>query len=73
MSTESLSRGGVSHAKAARVARAVQRGDKKEEADARRALAAHKIELAIERALENAPPLTPVQVKRLSGLLRGAK
>ena len=73
MSTEPLSSGGVSHAKAARVARAVQRGDKHEEADARRALAAHKIELAIERALEKAPPLSATQVKRLTGLLRGVK
>ena len=73
MSTEPMSRGGVSHAKAARVARAVQRGDKKEEADARRALAAHKIEIAIERALEKAPPLSPQQIRSLSAIMRGAK
>ena len=58
------------HAASARVARAVYRDDPQEEADARRALAVVKIDIAIARALAVAPPLTPAQVERLSGLLR---
>ncbi|MCZ4301338.1 hypothetical protein [Microbacterium oxydans] len=39
-------------------------------AQASRNLAEAKIAAAIERNLAEAPPLTPSQVKRLSGLLR---
>ena len=46
-------------------------GDPDGEATARRDLAEAKIAAAIDRALAVAPPLTPSQVKRLSGLLRG--
>lgn len=58
------------HAASVRIARAVHRGDKLEEANARRDLAELKLAAAVERALEKAPPLTPAQIKRLSGLLR---
>lgn len=47
--------------------------DPQREAKGRRDLAEAKIADAIERALAVAPPLTPVQVKRLAGLLRGAR
>jgi hypothetical protein len=47
--------------------------DPEREAKGRRNLAEAKIAEAIERSLAVAPPLTPAQVKRLSGLLRGAK
>lgn len=44
--------------------------DPEREAKGRRDLAEAKIAAAVERALAVAPPLTPTQVKRLSGLLR---
>ncbi len=68
--TDSLSRGGRSHAAAARVARAVRIGDPEAEAEARRDLAAHKIQVAIEKALAVAPPLNNRQIHTLTGLLR---
>lgn len=52
------------------IARAALAGDPQAEANARRDHAVARIEVAIERALAVAPPLTPGQVKRLSGLLR---
>lgn len=55
------------------IARAALAGDPQAEADARRDHAAARIEVAIDRALAAAPPLTPAQVKRLSTLLRGSK
>jgi hypothetical protein len=55
------------------IARARAAGDSAAEADARREHAATRIEVAIERALAAAPPLTPTQTKRLAGLLRGAQ
>ncbi|MDB5243887.1 MAG: hypothetical protein JWP57_4513 [Spirosoma sp.] len=58
------------HAGAARIARAVHRGDKQEEADARRALAQFKIEAAIDKALASAPALTSEQVESLAAQLR---
>jgi len=45
--------------------------DPEREAKGRRDLAEAKIANAIEGALAVAPPLTPAQIKRLSGLLRG--
>ena len=53
------------------IARARATHDPAAEADARRNHAATTIEVAIERALAVAPPLSNQQVKRLSGLLRG--
>jgi hypothetical protein len=53
------------------IARSRLAGNPEAEADARRDHAAVTIEVAIERALSSAPKLTPSQVKRLSGLLRG--
>lgn len=47
--------------------------DPEREAKGRRDLAEAKIADAVKRALAAAPPLTPAQVKRLTGLLRGAK
>ena len=47
--------------------------DPERRAQASRNLAEAKIADAIERNLAEAPPLTPVQIKRLSGLLRGAR
>jgi hypothetical protein len=44
--------------------------DPEREAKGRRDLAEAKIQAAIERAVAAAPPLTPAQIKRLSGLLR---
>lgn len=58
------------HASAARIARAVHRGNKQEEADARRDLAANKIEAAIEKALASSPALTSEQVESLAAQLR---
>lgn len=49
---------------------AVRVGDTERETEARRNLAEAKIADAIERALAVAPPLTPTQIKTLSGLLR---
>jgi len=54
----------------ARVAVAVRLGDPGRETVARRNLAEAKIADAIERALAVAPPLTPSQIKTLTGLLR---
>lgn len=45
--------------------------DPEREAKGRRDLAEAKIAAAVKRALSTAPPLTPEQVTRLSGLLRG--
>lgn len=59
------------HQAAAHVAVAVRVGDPVREVTARRNLAEAKISEAVERALAAAPPLTPTQIKRLSGLLRG--
>lgn len=47
--------------------------DPERRAEATRNLAEAKIADAIERNLAEAPPLTPAQVKRLSGLLRGGR
>jgi hypothetical protein len=48
----------------------VRTRDPEREAKGRRNLAEAKIAAAVERALAVAPPLTPTQIKRLSGLLR---
>ncbi len=58
---------------ATKVARVTQYGTPEELAEARRELKAATIEAAIERALATAPPLTPTQIKRLSGLLKGGQ
>lgn len=50
--------------------------DDKRRTEASRALAEAKIADYVERTLADAPPLTPAQIKHLSGLLRtggGAK
>jgi hypothetical protein len=52
------------------IARSRAAGDPDAEAEARREHAAARIEVTIDRALAVAPPLTPNQIKRLSGLLR---
>lgn len=59
----------------ARVARTAHYGTPEEQSEARRDFAAAKIESAVEKALATAPPLTPAQIKRITGLLRsgGAK
>ncbi|RII93282.1 hypothetical protein [Clavibacter californiensis] len=54
-------------------AQAYRTPDPERRAEASRNLAELNIADAIERALSSAPPLTPTQVKRLSGLLRGAQ
>lgn len=61
-------------AAAARVARAHRftPDDPNAIADARRALAAAKIEAAIERALASAPALSPEQTQRVFALLIAA-
>lgn len=41
--------------------------------EARRDLAAAKIDQYIERTLESAPPLTPAQSQHLAGLLNGGR
>lgn len=61
------------HQAAAHVAVAVRVGDPAREVTARRNLAEARIADAVKRALDAAPPLTPTQVKRLSGLLRGGQ
>lgn len=61
------------HQATAHVAVAVRVGDSEREVTARRNLAEAKIADAIERAVVAAPPLTPAQIKRLSGLLRGGQ
>lgn len=61
------------HQVAAHVAVAVRVGDPDREVTARRDLAEAKIATAIDKALAVAPPLTPAQIKRLSGLLRGGQ
>lgn len=58
---------------AVKVARKEQYGTPEEVAEARRELATANIEAAIRRALATAPPLSPTEVKRLSGLLRGGQ
>lgn len=55
------------------VATAVRVGDPEREAAARTGLAVAKIRAAIEREVAKAPPLTPTQIKLLSGLLRGGQ
>lgn len=45
--------------------------DPAREAKGRRDLAEAKIAAAIDQALSVAPPLSPAQVRRLAGLLRG--
>ena len=57
----------------AHVAVAVRVHDPKREVTARRNLAEAKIATTIERALAVSPALTPTQIKRLSGLLEGAR
>lgn len=52
------------------IARAALAGDPQAEADARRDHAAARIEVAIEKALAVAPPLSTQQIHRLSSLLR---
>ncbi len=47
--------------------------DLEREAKGRRHLAEAKIAAAVERALENSPPLTAEQVRRLTALMRGSK
>ena len=54
----------------AHVAVAVRLGDAEREHVARRNLAEAQIADAIDRALAVAPPLTPSQIKTLTGLLR---
>ena len=54
-------------------AQAYRTPDSERIAQASRNLAELKIANAIERSLEKAPPLTPIQVRRLSGLLRGGQ
>lgn len=54
-------------------AQAYRTPDPERRAEASRRLAELNIAKAIERALDAAPPLTPNQVKRLSGLLRGGR
>lgn len=61
------------HAAAIKVAQAHRANDPDRIAQARRELAESNIQKAIERALALPPPLSLEQVKRLSGLLRGAK
>ena len=58
------------HSAAMKVAQAHRAKDPERIAKARRELAESNIQKAIERALEKAPPLTPTQVRLLSGLLR---
>lgn len=53
----------------ARVARAVQVGDEEKIELARRDLRAARLELAIQTAVDAAPPLTDAQRARLAGLL----
>lgn len=52
-------------------ARAYRTPDPERRAEASRNLAELNIAAAVQRALAAAPPLTPTQIKRLSGLLRG--
>lgn len=59
------------HQAVAHVAVASRLGDPEREAEARRNLAEAKIQAAIEKALATAPPLSPQQIRTLSGLLRG--
>lgn len=60
----------VPHSAAIKVAQAHRANNPERIAKARRELAEANIEDAIERALNAAPPLSPAQVARLSGLLR---
>ena len=55
------------------VAYAVRVRDPELETIARRNLAEARVASAITRALSVAPPLTPTQIERLSGLLRGGQ
>ena len=49
----------------------MRRDDRSAVSDARRDLAAANVAAAIQRNLQNAPPLSDAQVERLSDLLRG--
>lgn len=55
------------------IARAARSGNPEAESQARRNHAFTTIEVAIERALAKAPPLSQAQIRSLSTLLRGAK
>lgn len=55
---------------ALRKAQAYKTPDPERQANASRELAEVQIRAAVERALAKAPPLTPAQITRLSGLLR---
>jgi hypothetical protein len=55
---------------AMKVARVTQYGTPEEVAEAKQELKFANIEAAIQRNLATAPPLTPAQIKLLSGLLR---
>ncbi|GLI28504.1 hypothetical protein ARHIZOSPH14_27460 [Agromyces rhizosphaerae] len=57
----------------AHVAVAVRLKDPEREAVARRNLAEAQIADAIDRALAVAPPLTPTQVRTLTGLMKGVR
>jgi hypothetical protein len=61
----------VQHTAAIKVAQAHRTNNPERIAKARRELAEANITQAIERSLKKAPPLTPVQIKRLTGLLKG--
>jgi hypothetical protein len=55
------------------VARAVRQKDPELELEARRALAAAVVANHIEKVLADAPPLSPHQIRTLTGLLRGGQ
>lgn len=60
----------VQHSAATKVAQAYRTNNPERIVEARRELATANIEAAIQKNLEKAPPLTPAQITRLSGLLR---
>lgn len=51
---------------------AVRRRDPEQIAEARRTLAAAKLEAYVSRVLAEAPPLTPAQSSRIASMLRGS-
>jgi hypothetical protein len=59
------------YASRAALARATQTGNKSKADEARRALAEHRIQRAIEKAVASSPELTADQKARLSLLLHG--
>jgi hypothetical protein len=59
------------HSAAIKVAQAYRTHNPERIDQARRELAELNIAKAIEDNVAKAPPLTPAQIKRLSGLLRG--